>query len=640
MAKITDYGKYIKAIYQELDKRSKNAKLWNNDDEILQILQEYKNCIYEQIHSILAPIKTKKSEEEIRDIISKYVIGYPDKKKGVVYQGAIDWVDSKLGKLKQEIGKVRRLTAEQMQKFKLRLEIQERYKELKDDFMALASFRSLKHFALYTQSVFNFTIWEDNLNCFEGYWFYAGRMVNDGEVKFIEAQCPTGYGKSIKDSITQGYILGVDIDNDILKVCGNDKFTDDCFQNLVKIMTSKEYAKVFPYYKQFNCEIDKMFQFCARKDLKFAITGSKKSTNFRVVTKLSDVNGVRAKYLFLDDITQRKDMSNLNQHQKDIHSFTHEWFERNYNRNFFFIIASGTTYSQFDLLSHLKRVMGGESAVKSPVNKYTHISKSDYIVPNGISVFVCVPLLDYDTDESTYPKKISTDSARKKREENPEEFWAMDMQRPLPPDGSPFYFTKLRQYTTLPQIGKNGRLETCMASLDTKRRGKDYLSMPIFFEATDPENPSQTVFYLKDWLYDNRPMKDCIPLIVTKVITNNITRLYVEINTEECIETLIQDKLKEQGYTSCVIDEVYSNEPKDRRIMGAEGDIKSRMIFPQYNMYAPSNDIGKALLNVYGYSYDRKTEHDDAPDSLALFAKKFIFNRQKRLASVKTFNRR
>ena len=282
-------------------------------------------------------------------------------------------------------------------------------------------------------------------------------------------------------------------------------------------MLSHKYAKVFPYYAQFKCDQALMFQFCARKDLKFSITGSKKSTNLRIVTKLSDVNGVRAKYLFLDDITQRKDMANLTQHGKDIHSFTHEWFERNYNRNQFYIIASGTTYSQFDLLSHLKGIMGGHNAVVSSINKYTSVGKSDYIVPNGLSVFVSVPLLDYDTDESTYPKKISTTSARKKREENPTEFWAMDMQQPLPPDSAPFYFTKLRQYTTLPVVAEGGRMENCIAALDTKRRGKDFVSMPIFFEANDPERVGETAHFLVDWLYDNRPMKDCIPLIIAKL---------------------------------------------------------------------------------------------------------------------------
>lgn len=620
MAKTNDYGEIIQNIYNEIERLFKSSKLWAQEDEkITQLFALLKEAVWQQVHSVLVPQKTEKSEKEIREILAKYVVGYPNK-KGANYIGALSPIRAKL----VQIGKNK----------KARDEYLARYLELYDDFMALASFRSMKHYFLYMQQVFDFTLWEDTQNCFDGYWFYAGRMVLDGEVKFIEKQCPTGFGKSISDAFMQSWIFGIDIDNDILKVCGNDKFTDDCFQNVLKLMLSHNYAKVFPYYAQFDCDQNQMFSFCARKDLKFAITGSKKSTNLRIVTKLSDVNGVRAKYLFLDDITQRKDMSNLNQHQKDIHAFTHEWFERNYNRNYFYIVASGTTYSQFDLLSHLKRIMGGEKAVKSPINKYTHLSKSDYITEGGVSVFVCVPLLDYDTDQSTYPKKISTASARKKRAENPTEFFAMDQQRPMPPDSSPFYFTKLRQYTTLPQIGECGRLETCVAALDTKRRGKDFLSMPIFFEAQDAERPSETVFYLKDWLYDDRPMKECIPLVVAKIIQNQITRLYVERNTDECIETILQDKLREQGYTACVIEEVYSTEPKDRRIMSSEGDIKSKMIFPEYNMYAPSSDVGKALLNVYGYRYNGKVEHDDAPDSLALFAKRFIMGARRRNGSI------
>ena len=382
-----------------------------------------------------------------------------------------------------------------------------------------------------------------------------------------------------------------------------------------------------------------MFDFHARKDLVFKIKGSVQAKNLIITTKLSDTNGIRADYLFLDDITQRKDMSNLTQHQKDIHSFHHEWYERKAKDGEFQIIASGTTYSQFDILSHLKREAGGENAVKSPKNKYTFLAKSNLVVENGLSVFVCVPLLDYDTDESTYPQKITTTKARIKREKHPAEFWAMDQQRPMPPDSSPFYFTKLREYTTLPEIGECGRLETCVAALDTKRRGKDFLSMPIFFEADDPEYKGETSHYLVDWLYDDRSMKECIPLIVSKIIQRKITRLYVERNTEECIETLLQDKLHEQGYTSCVIEEVYSTEPKDRRIMSAEGDIKAKMIFPQYNMYAPSNDMGKALLNFYGYTYKGTVAHDDAPDSLALYAKRFIMNGGVRLAEISIFNR-
>lgn len=621
----TDYTPIIKSCEKELNKMFK-TRAWNEDDKVVRLFTVYYQAIYEQVHTVLAPMKSEEVEKALRDILARNVIGYIDKNVKKTYIGCINPLKAKLKQITQ---KSKTLKAEYI----------ERYLELYNNFMALAAFRSFKHYCLFMQSEFGFTLWEDTQHLFEGYWYYANKMVLDGKVNFLEKQMPTGFGKSLSDAFMQSWIFGIDIDNDILKVCGNDKFTDDCFQNVTKLMLSAKYAKVFPYYAKFKKDVNLMFSFCARKDLKFSITGSKKSTNLRIVTKLSDVNGVRAKFLFLDDITQRKDMSNLTMHNKDIHSFIHEWFERNYNRSQFFIVASGTTYSQFDILSYLKRVMGGEKAVKSPINKYTSVAKNDYITPDGISVFVCIPLLDYDTDESTYPQKISTYNARKKREENPTEFWAMDMQRPLPPDNSPFYFTKLRSYTALPSIGENGRNETCIAALDTKRRGKDFLSMPIFFETQDPDRRTDTAFYLVDWLYDDRPMTECIPLIVSKIISHKITRLYAERNTEECIGAIITDKLKEQGYTSCIVEDVYSTEPKDRRIMSAEGDIKSKIIFPQYGMYSPASDMGKALLNVYGYTYIGAVAHDDAPDSLALFAKRFIMNRAMQYASFSTFKR-
>ena len=44
----------------------------------------------------------------------------------------------------------------------------------------------------------------------------------------------------------------------------------------------------------------------------------------------------------------------------------------------------------------------------------------------------------------------------------------------------------------LPIVGECGRMENCIAALDTKRRGKDFLSMPICFEAHDPDRKGET----------------------------------------------------------------------------------------------------------------------------------------------------
>ena len=276
MTQTNDYSKVIEVCSREIGKLFASTKAWAQcDEKIIQLFSLLQQAIYQQVHYVLIPQENEKSEKSVRDILAKYVVGYTDKKKGINFIGALSPIKAKLVQIKKSK--------------KTDSEYVARYIELYEDFMALASFRSMKHYFLYMQSVFGFTLWEDTQNCFDGYWYYAGRMVLDGEVKFIEKQCPTGFGKSISDAFMQSWIFGIDIDNDILKVCGNDKFTDDCFQNVLKLMLSHKYAKVFPYYAQFNCDQNLMFQFCSRKDLKFAITGSKKSTNLRIVTKLSDV---------------------------------------------------------------------------------------------------------------------------------------------------------------------------------------------------------------------------------------------------------------------------------------------------------------------------------------------------------------
>ncbi len=617
-----NYNDLIKTCAKEFERIFK-GKEWKDDEKVTQLLAIYKAAIYQQIHNYLVPQKMASSEKEIREILAKYVIGYSDKKTKINYIGVINPLRGKLAQISQN----RKTSSEFLA----------RYLDLYDDFMALAAFRSYKHYCFYMQSVFDIKLWSENERAFSGYWYYANKMVLDGDVRFIEKQLPTGTGKSLSDCFMHSWIFGVDIDSDVFKVCGNDKFTDDCFSNVAdKLMLSEKYAKVFPYYAQFNCQKELMFSYCDQGKLKFSIRGSKKATNLRITTKLSKTNGVRAKYLFLDDICQQDDT--LSVMENDIGKFKREWFRRNYNLREFYIIASGTTYSDLDILSYLKREMGFPKAVKSPINEFTWISKSNYITKDGVSIFVKVPALD-DNDESVFPTIRDTFTCRKLRETDLATFMAMEQQDPFPPDNSPFYFEKLRQYTNLPQIGEMGREEYCYAALDTKRRGTDNLSMPILFEADDPERQGQKVFFLVDWLYDDRPMKECLSLIASKVIQHKITRLYVERNTEECIETLLKDRLEEQGYFSCVIEDVYSTEPKEKRILSAEGDIKSKIIFPQYGLYANSSDMGKALLNVYGYSYSGKMKHDDAPDSLALFSKRFIMNNRVKYATISSFRR-
>lgn len=622
-----NYNDLIKTCAKEFERIFK-GKEWKDDETVTQFLAIYKEAIYQQIHHYLVPQKTASAEKELREILAKYVIGYSDKKTKVNYIGVINPLRGKLA----QISKSRKTSSEFLA----------RYLDLYDDFMALAAFRSFKYFALYREmhltkhdevkdsksSGGDNKIIEHTMHCFEGWYYYAGKMVLDGEVKFIGKQMPTSYGKSYGDVLLLAFIFGYDIDNDAIKVFGNPYNCERCFTSVVELMCSKEYAKVFPYYSQFNANEKEMFEKCSTKDGTFKIVGSTKPVNFLCVGKESKISGVRGKYIFLDDITQAEDADIINRHLNDINKYKTVWKKRTYGKNNTYIIAGGTAYSIYDILSFLKKKFGFENATKSKVHKYTHYSSSDEIIAKGLSVFIIVPKLDYETDESTYPEEFDTFSARKEREEDYETFMAMEQQMPIPPKNTPFYYTNLFEYTNLPKIGENGRADYCCATLDGKRKGNDFCAMPICCKIGEKH-------YLIDAFYDQRPMEDCYNGIISKIIQHNITRLYVESNINEGLPVILKQKLAEQGYNNCQIEEVFNYEKKEDRIAGSEASIKSNIVFPKFGMYSPSSQVGMALQELYVYSYTKKAEHDDFTDAISNYCRCFVVNKNAQKAKAK-----
>ena len=97
MAQTNDYTKVIETCYLEIEKLFKNTKAWTQlDDKIIQLFGLLKSAIYEQVHNVLYPQKTDKSEKELRDILAKYVIGFVDKKKSINFIGCLSPIKSKL----------------------------------------------------------------------------------------------------------------------------------------------------------------------------------------------------------------------------------------------------------------------------------------------------------------------------------------------------------------------------------------------------------------------------------------------------------------------------------------------------------------------------------------------------------------
>lgn len=634
-----DYSKILRDFTLTLDKFRKGKKEKvngativydiNNDNAIIKLLTAMSEMYRYQIHEYLAPQESVDGEKQIRQYVKDIICDI------------LPIVETKIRVISNTLAKYGRMSATKrsavLDDIKSLEENRKKYLVLLDDFYALASFRSLKHFALYMEfdKPDSQKVWKHAMNCFESFFFYANSMILDGKVKRITKSFPVGFGKSYSDSITISFIFGYDINNDVLKVVGNNKLIVDTLTAVTGMMINSRYAKVFPYYAQFNGNKELMFDIGKASEGILLIHGSLRPKSLLVVAKDTAVDGARAKFRFYDDITRSKDKENVPEHEKDWAKYSDQWSKRKYDDNLDFEIAGGTRYHTEDFLSRYREHYGEEEAVPDKKFKYTMINEKTKFV------IISVPKLDYDTDESTYPQKFSTESARLERNRDPRTFAAMEQQQPETPLNSPFYWDNLQTYTSLPLKKCEGgnREDTCLASLDLPRTGANNISLAIFSKC-------ENMYYLIDTYYEKKPLDYRLPDGRTEldwacdmIIKHNVTELVVEINTCSDIKKQIMDKLLERGYPNCKIIEKFTVEKKEVKIMTCWTPIINTIVFPARKVFSLSSMTGRFMQDVIGWQEDKRNQSDDSIDCICMFVQEFITKNSMSVGKVSTFRR-
>lgn len=597
-------AKVIGEYSQVAEKMHKDCDM---SESMVELVSDMAKMLKFEIHEYLNSLSTPEAEAKIRDYVKfSHSVLLPLIEAKILHnKKRID----RIGNMKYGLAQIPDDMQEEMK----------RCMEIRDDIYALIAFRSLKHLALFMEEdkPLDEQDWHNAGTLFDGLWFHANRMILDGTVQFLMKQMPTGFGKSYSDIVMISFILGVNIDDDVIKMFGNKTNITPCMNSLVDYMTSRRYAKVFPYYEQFSCSEELMFETMKKSSGQLKIKGSKKPVNVLVASKETAITGARAKFLFIDDITQREDAGNMREHEKDITRFNDIWKKRNYYLDKFRITASGTSYSVNDILSYLRGVFGAGREGNKITHKYVEVAECDELKEGGESVFVKIPKLDYDTDEATHPVKSPTKQARLDRDKDPVTFAAMDQQNPLPPEGTPFAYNKLDTYDVIPHEDS----DTCWACIDPARTGKNYVTMLIFKKV-----PIGNLYkhYLVDCVYEMRPMDDMYPFFIEKIINHRITKLHIERNTDTSLKRTILMMLQAKGVSFCEISEVYSTKKKEDKIYDMEAAILNNVKFPVQGMYSPNSQMGTAMRHITSYSYKVKVDYDDAPDCLAMYCEKYV----------------
>lgn len=614
MVEYSDLSESIKTINDTIVMAKKDRAKWENDEKMLELFLLCHEVYWSQIHEYYTGLNNQRGEQGIRQCV------------------------------KEIVSHILPLLEEKTKANKNNPEILLRYADCYDDFYALASCRSLSHFVRYMEfdKKPEEKIWEPTMHLFGGFWYYANSMILNGDVKFISKQCFTGLGKTYSNAMTLAFIFGNNINDDALYVFGASENVGTFTLGLIDLMVSPRYSKVFPYFKQFEAEdkeqtANNMFSIKQAKDSgsKLRIRGSSKPVNLRVVSKEKNTNGVRAKYLFLDDIAQLADANNPKAHEKDKFRLTNEWFKRNYDLTNFYVIAGGTTYSVDDILTHLLRLNNGDIAQVSKINRFTKIAKSDYIIKGGSSVFVIIPKLDYETDESTYPEKYPTAEARLQRDnalDNGRMFQAMEQQQPLSSIDNPFDWGNIHIYEDFPD--ENGKYRFI---LDPSRKGNDKTCCLYFKEIGERH-------YLIDAFLDNKPLdyvypsgKTVLESICEKIKNHRCLEGSAEENTESTIKSQIIKTLEKMRY-NCKVDTYYSWQPKKDKIYSAQTAIQSYLWFPSRRVFPSNSEVGRAMSDITYWKY-KDNIADDAPECCAVYCNKYVKANQVNFAQAHSFKR-
>lgn len=609
----------------------KSKQLFSKEKEVLELLEDRYQMCYSQIHEYLAPKKTEESEKEIQALIKDiFSLDLPVCEAKIEYFHKV--VQTYLKKKDEENANKA-------------YEYLQRWLTLNEDNYALVAFRSFEHFALFMEWDVKEKdkVWKPSIDPYNdgGYtgvskpfFYYFNRMVLKKDIKFISKQMFTGGGKSRSNQFAFAWLLGIDKDNDILDVLGNPTLVLTNTKGTMELMIQKRFAKVFPYYMKYH-EMggdvkSNMFSICRLKEGELTLVDSVKPLNLKVISKMTSVDGIRVRYLFLDDVCRSADKTNLKQHETDIANYWNSWWKRNYGTDDFYVIISGTAYSVFDIMSSLIAYYSKGKMFRTKINKYTYQNES------GNCIFIKIPKIDDEFGRSTYPQKFPYDEAVRARDRDYNTFMAMEQQMPQNPETSPLCWEKLLTYDTLP----TGLSEGAYACLDPARTGKNYVTMGIHRvkKEIDKYNVEIERHYLVDCIFELKLMEELYEQICDKIERHHIIRLHIENNTDTSLRFLIEKMLHERNVFFCELTESFSNEKKEDKmrevVYGNEGYFKNQMVYPSLSLYSQSSQMGKFMTYLTAYDYNQTLEYDDSIDEECMYIDAFV-KKVKKTSKVK-----
>ena len=500
------------------------------------------------------------------------------------------------------------------------------YNMLKECY-CFAGRRSLEHFIIFYE-----WDWDDEVKLLENrynilipYVYYLNKLAFDPNLEFVLCAMPSGWGKSRIMKYYEAWRFGVQSEGCIIALCSNDDLVKSLSRSVIDIIKNEEYAKVFPHlnYKE-NRRI-----FTKETDGEWKLNTASLASSYLAKSRDANIVGTRASLsIDIDDMyADSNEALDMALHKRLWDKFNTVILARFIRNKKAQVVMSGTMWSPYDLVCQVIQWQKSEKKfIDDPKFKYCEIAE------DGSVAIIRIPALDFETDESTCPNIESTEKLRNIRDRISPYLWQCNFQQnPIPPEGLDFDWDVLTTYTSLPDFEFDPQFkgrDYAFATLDPARKGKNFVSMPIFKRFDD------TKYILIDTMYKKRAMNELYDLIVEKIIQHHIIKLVLENNIDTSLKKVIEDKLHEKGVYFCEIIEKYSLGKKEDRIKDMQGIMRNMIIYPDKSLLSSATDIFKFMEHFTTYSFEFPNRYDDAPDSLAMFASEIIEDKSSRNKST------
>ena len=223
-----------------------------------------------------------------------------------------------------------------------------------------------------------------------------------------------------------------------------------------------------------------------------------------------------------------------------------------------------------------------------------------------------IPALN-ENDESNFDYEIngfSTQYYRDMRDRLDNAEWmAKFQQQPFVREGILFQTDELRYFNgILPDADHR-----IVGVTDVALGGGDSLSMPIGAEYENGD------VYIFDWVFNNGPKEVTLPIVVGKIIGNEIRQTRFEANVGgDLYCSKVDELLQEQGYKcSCTHKRAPNKVEKKAKIIAYSGDVKRRFVFLQSRMPTAEERDLDAQLGIKRYY--RTKEYQKAMDEFTTF---------------------